>query len=251
VSLQLYKARTAAPDTFEREAANETTLEVYLGGSLVAPTSPGVFTLKDAGGNVVSTSTPPIVSDISVAAIPAVDLTNTVGFGERFREFWVLPMPDGLTHTFTREAAVAGFHLYPPSAQPDLLATYPGLLTEFGDAVASLDPFLDKAWAVVLRSLWSHGLWPNLIVSNSQLVEPLEEQALYLIYRALSRSPGDRWAELRQEHKDAYSAAWGRATFKIDRDNDGLADSDDRRGRGTLVHRNAAPRRQRPRDPRF
>ncbi|MHA1571126.1 MAG: hypothetical protein ACTSWM_04845 [Alphaproteobacteria bacterium] len=229
-------------------------MEAYIDGALARPTQAGsTFTLIDEAGATVSTSSVTVTNGVATATIPAVDLPSTVGFGERYREQWALVMPDGETHIATREASVAKFRLYPPASDPDLLTEYPGLLSEFGTAISSFQGFIDEAWRHIIEKLWSHGTWPDLIVSTSQLRGPLRERAYYLIFKNLYRKSGGapRWKDLMDEHKDNFGAAWGGMTFKVDLDNDGVADSDERRGAGTVVHRNTAPRRSRSRDPRW
>lgn len=248
-----YSFRTSFPDVVVRERENVVQMSAHFGGVVVSPLSPGVFTLLDSSGNVISTSTFTLVGDIATATIPAVDLPDTLDFSQRYQERWSLDMPDGSSRIIPREAALSRFQLSPPADAEQLLDEYPGLLTEFAGSVDSLQPFVDSAWGKIIRALWAVGTWPDIIVSESQLVDPLQQKAYYLIFKALFRKTSGvaRWKELMDEHKDNFGTAWGKMTFKVDRDHDGLADSDERRGNSTLVHRNVAPRRTRSRDPRW
>ncbi len=247
-----YSFRTIFPDVLVRGRENLVKMEAWHDGALVAPSS-GTFTLVDEGGDTISTSAVVVSGSIATATIPAGDLPATLDLSQRLQQRWVLVMPDGVEHTARREAALARFRFYSPIGDIDLESEYPGLGTDVGDSVDSLQPFIDEATAWFVNKLWSKGTWPDLIVEPSATRAPIRERAYYLIFKALYRrtSGQARWETLMNIHRDGYREAFGSMTYKVDADHDGVADSDDRKSAGTVVHRNPAPQRRRSNDPRW
>lgn len=241
----IYTFRREFPDVLQRGRDNRVQMPAYLDGVLVAPTAVGsLLQLLDSGGGVVSSPTVSVVASIATATVPAAHLPSTLSYGSDYREVWTLAMPDGSVPDVPQEACVARMRLYPPTGAAALLTAYPGLLTEFGGSIPSLQQFVDRAWGHIIRRLWSLAVWPEVVVSQTQLVEPLEERAYYEIMRALYRrtSGTPRWERLMDEHKAGFEATWARMSWRTDADQDGVADGQARVGAGRIVTPNVPPR---------
>jgi len=238
-----YSFRRVIPDVLQRGRANVVRMEAYRDGAMVVITS-GTLSLIDSGGNVVSSPAVSIHADgYAYATIPAVDLPSTLAYGTSYRELWTLTMPDLSVPIVPRECAVAKFQLFPDTCDLDLTGEYPGLLVEFGGSIASLQPFIDKAWRHIIRRLWSMDIWPEVIVSETQLAEPLEQYTYYLAFKALFRktSGNNRWETLMGEHRANFDAAWSSMTWKRDLDQSGVADDDSRSHASAVVTPNVPP----------
>lgn len=238
-----YSFRTRAPDVLERERAQVLRMPAYRDGALAAPTVAGSsFTLLDPSGTaVVDGKAITVVSDIAQVALTAGDLPDTLDLSDMYQERWVLVMPDGTTRTVRREAAVARFLLTCPVADPDIVnGEYPDLVNELGDFATSLQGFIDEAWAQLLNKLWNRGRWPEMLVSQSSIREPIRQKTMALIFKFLYRqtSGNNRFLDLMNRHESEWEKAFNEMTSRLDTDMDGRADDRNRVGHGGMVHRN-------------
>lgn len=122
----LYAGRFLWPDDLQRGRDNAIECAVYRDGALVAPVSGSVsvysgsaVALVDAAAVVVAESK--ATYTVSAATVAA----ESVGDGWRIE--WELLMPDGVTHTFRNDAALARRRLYPVVTAADLYRRHPDL----------------------------------------------------------------------------------------------------------------------------
>lgn len=245
----LYTFRDRAPMVLERGRAQVTKLEAYRDGALVAPTEAGstYSLLSPLGTAIVDAQAVTVSGSVAQYALSASELASTLDLEQGYTERWVLVMPDGTTRTKVRAASLAKFPISPGVADVDLTqGEYPDLLEQLAGWGTTAQPFIDEAWHQVVNELYRLGEWPDVIVSQSALREPVRQRTYYLIFKALyRRTPGDnRFEVLYKEHLENYKTAFAAMTYTVDRDQDGVPDSDARTGASGVVHRNAAPRRR-------
>jgi hypothetical protein len=242
-----YTARIRHPDVFERGRQNLASLELYRNGLLVAPTLLGSsfeLVAPDGTDAIAAVALTAVTASVARQTLTAAQLPATLALGQQYQERWILLTPDGL-RTFRRDACLCLFAWTCPVADPDLLARYPGLLTDFGSVQTSLQPQIDLASNWFVRKLWNHGKWPDLIVSPSDTFEPVLEMALAEAMWALYRVGGgaERYKVLAERHERGAVAAFAGMSYREDADHDGVADHDGRSSVGGVIHRNQAPRR--------
>jgi hypothetical protein len=244
----LYTPRIPYPDVVERARQQVVTLEVYRDGSIVAPTEAGstLTIYKPDGTKLVDAAAVTVTSSIARYTLTAGVLPTTLDIGEGYLQVWSLVMPDGVTHTYHREMAIAVRALFPVVAVEDLEAEYPALATLFRGEGLSIQGFLDEAWKRLIRKLIGKGILTYRVVSTESTSDAHRELALYLVFKHAYQMQGaassNRWQQLYETHLANYRAALAEMNFTEDADGDGLADSSSRRNPGTVVHLNAAPR---------
>lgn len=251
----VYTFRDDVPEVLERAADQTVSMEVYRDGALVAPTQAGsTLTILDRNGGTVLAATPiVVVASIATVTIAAASLPATLALGEGWRLRWSLIMAAGL-RVKQREAALARFRLHPPVPETLILTQlYPDIVQALGRYATNLQGFMDGAWSYILRALWRVGTWPELIVSQSDLYDPLLHQTVARVGRFLHRlQPNETyWADEAKYHEDKYEAAWSALTVRWDRDQNGRVDSLGREPVVTSIHINVPPTRRWPRDGRF
>lgn len=231
--------RVRAPSVYERGVAQTVSMECRLGGSLVTPAS-GTMTLRSPTGSTAWTGSVTITGGIATAAVSA--LASTVAYGDGYREEWSLVI--GSTTTVgAREAYVARRALHCPVTQADLESRHPRLATLMGTAATDLQGFVDEAWSATLQKLTSAGRWPESIVEPTSLRGYVQAHALYLIFRSMltSTQPNtDRYASLAEGYRIEAATLWADVRFRSDADQDGVADTADRKGAAQVVRRAVA-----------
>jgi hypothetical protein len=233
-----YQLPVRHPAVFERGVATTTRMQVYLDDALVAP-SGGTYVLLDSAGNELHADDVTITASVATVTVPGT-ATEDAAFSKACREKWTLTV-GGVQLVQTRPAAIALQRLEPPAAGSQVHALHPNLLAKLGSASSNLQRFFDEGWGKVLRRLWSHGAWPDAMVDTDQLVEVLLEQVTVDCYELLASAPGDIHWEKMKRHEAALNDAWARVASRLDLDQDGVADSEDRSPLVGTIHLNGAP----------
>ena len=248
----VYNFRMGGPDVLQREHANDIALEVYKDGALVAPTS-GTVTLIDPGGvKVIDAAAVTVTDSIATYTIGSGVLPSTVAIGRIYVLRWALVIA-GATYTVQRVCSVARFPMVLPVTDKDLTdGEYPDLIDQLGDYGTNAQAFLESSKRDVLRELEQEGQWPDLIVSPSDLFEPIRQLALSKIFAFLfNTNDSERSQVLMDMHRDRYEKTLRTLTARFDRDDDGLPDSNAREAVHRVIHPGGAPRRYRRKDPRW
>lgn len=231
--------RIQGPSVLARGRGGVVRMEARLAGEVVAPTE-GTFALLDEVGAEVAAGAVTIGADsIAEYELEAADLPATLALAPTYRERWDLVI-DGRTYTVERSAVVARRALLCPVTQADLLRRYPNLDASGGRAAPSLQHDIDEAWVVVVQRLIQGGQWPEAVVDQDALREPVLELALAYRFGALALV-NPTMAEREQRHLRAYEAAFAAAAYRRDSDGDGVADSQDRTAAAGPVTRNGSP----------
>ncbi len=251
----LYTFRTKFPDILQINRDNTVKMEMRRDGVIVPPEDVEKFELLAPDERVVFSNTGGgLVDGVPTVVIPASVLdpdasTDPIDLAELYQERWTIRPPGETTFRIVRrEAAVARFVLAPPTAQTDLTeGEYPDLVDQLGSQGTTLQPYLDKAWGTIIRRMFRSGRWPDLLVSQEDLIEVLEARTYYLVFKYLFQKTGgngNRWETLMAQHLADYEREWTALSGRWDQDHDGRADSLERRPASTVIHQNAAPRRR-------
>jgi len=211
----LYTARFLSPEMFERGRTNTITCPVYRLGSLVAPSSGTVSIYKADQTAVVSSAAVTVTS--SVATYQTSTLAS-YALEEGWLVEWALTMPDGVAHTFRRDAALVRRRLYPVVTDADLLRRHSDLTQLRASGVTSYQDYIDEAFAVIENRLVSGGKRTWLVMSPSALRDVHINLTLHLIWLDYATSAGDtsRYQQLADHYGRGYEEAWGRLTFSYD-----------------------------------
>jgi hypothetical protein len=243
-ALAAYTYPIATLDTLVRGAAGSVRMAPELDGAPSAPTS-GTCALISPVGATVATIVCTIVSGAAVAAFTAPDLPATLPYSANYQLRWSLVMADTTTREVRRQCALTPYDLPCPVGVDDLLAEYPILWSEFSDVEgtgrASLAAFIGESWRDILERMYADGLLPSRVVSVSALRKPVQQQALFLAFKALFRltSGANRWDVLMSEHRQTAAAAWP-PRVEVDLDDDGLADTPRQSSSSATVYPNVA-----------
>jgi len=238
-----YSARIPFPDFLERARTQLVKLEVYRDGALAAPSSGTVSIYDESDTAIVDAAAVTVVSSVAQYSLSAATIPATTPVGEGWRIEWALVMPDGITHTFRRSAALVLRALYPVVTDVDLTAMYTDLADLRPTALSSFQGYIDEAWRQILGRLIGKGRMPYLILDPWSLREIHLETSLALIFRDFASSMGEgRYLELAESHKKEAAFAWNGLTFQYDEDHDGKADTQRRKGAEPVVYLSNAPR---------
>jgi len=243
-----YTARQAQPQYLERGRQQVSKLPIYRDGALAEP-SAGTYSLYDSSGGAVLDAVAVTVSgSVAQYTISAGTLPASLDVGDRWLEEWALVMPDGVTHTFRRPAALVLRRLYPVATDADLEAQYRDLGSALmPSAITSWQEKLDEAWLQIMGRLIGAGNLPYLIMDPYALREVHVDLTLSIIFKEFHSSTGDsRWMESAQHHRVNYEKGWARLNFRYDTDHDGSISSEQRQSAAAslwLTDTSAADRR--------
>lgn len=225
---------------------SRTTLEPRLGADAVGA-SPATYTLLGPGGAVLVDAAEATVTDGVVSyTVPASVLVSTLAFGPRYREVWSVTVA-GVPCELTRPAILARYALHCPITQADLELDYPDLADTFRMTPDNLQGFIDAAWEELIRKMSQAGVWAATVVDGQDLADTVRNMALHKLFRFRSVEGGESDRRLSDDHKAAADAAWSSFTTRLDLDQDGEADSDQRESLVHAVHPNGAPTTSLPR----
>ena len=190
------------------------------------------MTIYDAANaEIVSAAAVSVVASVAQYTITAAT-TASLDTEEGWRVEWSLVMPDGVTHVFRVEAALVLRRLYPTITDLDIFRRESGLDPSGADPITTLSDYqdyIDEADEDVQLHLIERGNRPNLITSPSALHLIWLFTALHLIFRDLSTRLNPTYADRAREYGEDLARAWASASFLYDDDDDGQANSTNRR----------------------
>jgi hypothetical protein len=219
----LYTARFLSPEILERGRANTITCPVYRLGTLVAPNSGTVSIYKADQTAIVSAAAVTISGSVAQYATSTL---SSYQYEEGWLVEWALAMPDGVTHTFRRDAVLARRRLYPVVTDADLLRRHSDLTQLRASGVTSYQDYIDEAWAIIENRLVTSGRRPWLVMSASSLRDAHMALTLHLIWLDYATSAGDtsRYQQLADHYGRGYEEAWSRLTFSYDETDENKVD---------------------------
>ena len=239
-----FSPRVRVPVVFERAADVTTIITLDLGGTPVAPTeAKSTYTLlSPTGAAIVDAEAVTVVGNDATYGITGAVLAATLAYGQGYREVWNLVV-NGINRPVPRPAILAKYPLLCPLTQGDLTGIYPNLDSMLRAGATDLQRFIDEAWGDILRRLLQDGRWTDAVVDVDSLYMPMRERTFFYYFRYIAASnPSDgTFKELYLEHEQAYFREWGGVRFKTDLGQDGVADSEDRRGAATIIRRSVGP----------
>tara|TARA_B100001094_G_scaffold170159_2_gene164591 strand:- start:1671 stop:2435 length:765 start_codon:yes stop_codon:yes gene_type:complete len=243
-----YTYRQTGPDVLQRARANTVALEVWHNGAKVAPSVATVSLVRPSGTFVIEDAAASIVSDVATYTISAGSLPTTEETGRLYQLRWTLTI-GGLARTLNRACTVARFPMVLPVTDLDLTeGEYPDLVDQLGDYGSNLQTFLSAAKRDVLRELEQMGQWPDVITGPSDLYEPIRQAAFAKIFRFLfSTNDSERSERLMELHRAEYASVMKTLRVRVDRDGDGVPDTEARESASRTIHRGGAVSRYRRR----
>lgn len=244
----LYTVRFPFPNLYEREREQVASAPAYRNGALVAPTESGsTYSLyKPDGTALVPAAAVVVTGSVATYTVPAATLPATLQpLGDGWREEWALKFAgETSARLYRRTAALVRRAPFPTVTDADLVALYPDLVTQLGNAGTNFQTQIDAAWGRILRIMLRRGMSSYLIVDQDALHDWLENETLSAIYRSFYRGGGgDKWKDLWTDHAARAVAASSTAAPQIDTNHDGKADDTSRTAVGIPIHPNAAPSR--------
>lgn len=251
----VYSHRVPYADTIRPGIDTTLVFELVRDGVGVVPNEIGKMQVVARSGEVLFEATPLLIAGTAkVGTVVPGATSESWGLGELFQTRWNLKATaSSQLVPYRRPAVVATFLLVPPITDFDLtVGVYPDLIAELssfaetGDnGEATLQPYIDEAWNVILRALFKVNRWPDLLFSVEDLVEPVRERSWERIFKFLFQKAGEgsKWETLWREHRDNAKTEWGTLSARFDNDLDGLPDSEKRDAVAGAIHQNAAPRR--------
>lgn len=226
----LYSARFLLPEYLERGRANLIQCPVYRDGALVAPSSGTVSVFKPDQTAIVNAQSVSVTGSVAQYSVTAGTLPASLELEEGYLVEWSLAMPDGVTHIFRNEGALARRRLYPVISDIDLIRRHSDLSALRPSTLSSYQDYLDEAWASLEARLIGEGQRIYLIMSPSALRDVHLFKTLELIFVDFHQSTGaGKYMELASHYGKEYGRSWSRLNFIYDRDQDGAVDDPYRR----------------------
>lgn len=242
----LYTFRIDTPNYLERARTQVVKLPAYRDGALVAPTEAGsTFSLFDDSNTAIVDAQPVTVSG-SIAAYTLTDtvLSADLDLADRWREEWVLQMPDGVRNV-RRDAGLCLHMLYPTVTLEHLVAKHRTLT----DILPKTDPYaqgyLDDAWITINNRIVGKGRRPYLIMEPWAVKELHTALTLSRIFYDASTSLQEGGGQYKRDgdrYKTDYNDAWAELSFAYDSDQDGVDDGTDNVAAEPVVSLNCPPR---------
>lgn len=206
--------------------------------------SSGTYTLlTPTGVALVSAQAVTGAAGSATYTVLAASLPTTVGYGDGYTEEWALTLSTGETPIYRVPAAVARRALHCPVIVEDMEALIPTLSRSFG-SLAALQTFVDESWISTINHLVRSTKFPDAVVDVDTLRDPVLSGALALAFRALAGSGGQQAGEATAQAAH-YEAILQRdralIRVRVDNDQDGIADSPQRRSIGHIYRGAAGP----------
>jgi hypothetical protein len=157
--------------------------------------------------------------------------TSDNEFSDGWRVEWELVIA-GETYRFVNDAALVRTRLYPTITDADLVrrvsALDPGSSTVITTNQTYQDA-IDEADVELQLRLIERGERPWMVATPSALRQVWLALAIAIVFENLS-SRNDAYRETAAAWRQRYEDAYGKATLRYDRDQDGQADSHEREG---------------------
>lgn len=225
----VYTARFAGPELLEQGRDQVIKCPVYRAGALVEPDSGVVSVFSADGTAVVSSGVVSVVADVATYTV-ASSLLAGLTLEESWRVEWSLDMPDGVTHTFRRSAALCRRSLYPVITDADLYRRHSDLEALLPSGLTSYQDYIDDAWEELLHDVRQQGSLPQLVAAPEDFRYAHLFRTLALIFEDFEvTGAGDaKWTKLAEANRKRADTAFGRLSLKYDSDEDGVIDEERR-----------------------
>ncbi len=178
-----------------------------------------------------------------IYTVPAASLPSTIEYGTGYREVWALTLADASVVRCTRPAAVARYPIQCPITHQDVTAPYPAMSSDLRDPNGTIvQGFIDDAWVDLLRKMQGEGRWADAVVDVDALIEPLTHMALERVWRFIYstlRTPESK--DLAELHERKGSTSYRTANWRVDKNQDGVADSATREPGVAMIRMNVGP----------
>lgn len=214
----IYSARWNGPLFIEQGKAEQFELDVERAGSPASITS-GTLTIYNQSGDKVIAATAGTVSG-GTFIFPAIGSTvfDDSTLGPNFIVQVDLIIGTDGTFRFTNDMVLCKAQLWPTIGQTDLIDRHSEAANLLGAAVASLQPYIDGAWADIKTRLYVDGVhfwkWRTATATRQVLFDRAFE-LLFFDYATLMNS-NDRYMALAEHYSGLYERDWERLKSKAD-----------------------------------
>lgn len=226
--------RDTVPDSLERGQTSTVKAELYVDGTLTAPSS-GTVTVYDSSGRQVTTGSVTVSDSVATFGV-TIDADQTLG--DLYRVEWSLTV-GATTYRHRTRAEVVRRRLVCPVSVIDLYRFSPQLNSSNTDALtrytaADYASFVGEAWLWTLVKLREAGRRPDLVSGADALRECTLHKSLSLIFGALSLAGADRFQPMAELHENRAAQSFRAARLEYAPD-DAENDRRDKRARPTTI----------------
>lgn len=236
------------PPVYVRGQANTASLELS-GGAGALTASAATYTLKDPNGTEIVSDSATITAGRVSYSLTSTHLPSTQATGRGYLESWVVTVAGQDGH-IEREVLVGLRDLPMPVPLGDLIQRYSTLNSNLPRGATTWTQHLTGAWGELLRRLATDGLLAYQALNPSALYDVLEHLTLKRIFAdlALTHGADNAYRISRDEHSTAYEAAYNALRLKLDQLDAGTVPEKLTPARPAVIHTNAAPYFQGPRN---
>lgn len=197
-------------------------------GTAVAPSAGGTCTCIKPDGTTLKTGTITVSGTEARFSLLTTDLSDSLK-GEGYRAKWTLTYGGsyvGFTYVFETPFTVCRWAPPNPITEGLLLKRHGNLLTLIrGTGETSLGKWRQNAWEEFQRWLSSEGDRVEIVLRHDQILVPLRDWALHLLFLDLSTvAPDSGYAKLADDYGKSYQNGLEKLTLHVSEDDNGLED---------------------------
>lgn len=216
----------------ERGRTRSYVLDVRNGEGEAATVTSGTYSVMDSSGATIASGACTIT-----AGVPSFTMLNTVTADKTYATDWSIDwqlLISGVTYQIRQEAHLVRCPLRPTIDGSDLARRHSDLTTQY--TAAQLQVFVDEAFDEIQGRLIGEGKYPQHVFSDWALATPLRSLALSYCFRDLATHTQGRgkYSEEADRYYELYDDQWGQVSFKMDKNEDDIADALKESGDGVI-----------------
>jgi len=220
-----YAAAYRTPNFYRRGFTNALSLVVRDGSGEAATVASGTITVREGTRVAVDgAAITPGASGEATYSLLSTAVPDTLPYSTRWSEQWDLTLDDGTVLSYVRDAHLVRAKPEPRIDAADLLRRHSDIATQY--TLAQAQVFVDEAWDTIIGRMVSDGRYPQHVLSTWALAEPHMLLSLAFLFRSASTytAGGGKYATLATEYAAEFESLWGKVSWMLDTDEDGVAD---------------------------
>lgn len=207
----------------ERGRTRSYSLDVRDGAGEAATVTSGTYSVMDSSGAIIASGACTIT-----AGVPSFTLLNTVTASMTYSTEWSIDWTlviGGVTYSIRQDAHLVKRPLNPVIDASDLSRRHSDLASQY--TLAQLQVFVDEAFDEIQARLIGESKYPHHVFSDWALATPFRSLALSLCFRDLATHTQGRgkYSEEADRYYELYDDQWGQVSFKMDKNEDDVADA--------------------------
>lgn len=228
----MISARYRTPVMIERNRTRSYVLDVRDGAGAAATVTSGTYLVLDQSGATVASGSCTITSGVPSFSLLG-SVTEAYEYSHEWSISWVLLIV-GVTHEIRQEAHLVRHPLRPVIDATDLARRHSNITSEY--TVAQLQVFVDEAFDEIQSRLIAEGKYPQHVFSDWAIATPHRSLALSFAMRDLATYSTGRgkYSEEADRYHEMYDDQWGQVAFKLDKNQDGVAEEHYEAGDGVI-----------------